>query len=143
MNKKTEARVAAIVVKDGALLLMYRERADKKYYAFPGGTVEAQETLEQALVREVLEETSITVLVGPLVLSFDATQSAVRKHEYFYVCEYVSGEPTLNPLSVEVARMALGKQEVYKPLWVPIENLKNLCVYPVQAQDFVLKSCKP
>lgn len=52
----------------GRLLLIKRgHEPGKGLWSLPGGRVEAGETDEQAVVREVLEETGLTVAVGRLV----------------------------------------------------------------------------
>ena len=58
------------VVRDGAgrLLLIRRGREPSRgLWSLPGGRVEPGETLEQAVVREVREETGLEVRVGPPV----------------------------------------------------------------------------
>lgn len=67
MNETTIVpAVSVAVLRDRAIMLVRRGRAPSKgLYAFPGGRVEAGETLEDAARRELLEETGIEV--GALV----------------------------------------------------------------------------
>jgi mutator protein MutT len=52
--------VSVAVVRDGRVLLVRRARPPSQgLYAFPGGKVEAGETLEQAALRELKEETGL------------------------------------------------------------------------------------
>jgi 8-oxo-dGTP diphosphatase len=52
----------------------------------PGGVVELGETLEEAVVREVMEETGLDVEVGPVVEVLDRMErSADGRIEYHYV----------------------------------------------------------
>jgi ADP-ribose pyrophosphatase YjhB (NUDIX family) len=54
--------VSAAILHDGRFLLVRRGRAPAfGLYAFPGGRVEANETLEQAVRREIREETGARV----------------------------------------------------------------------------------
>ena len=54
-------RVSAIVINNDQILLIHRKKDGKEYWVFPGGGVEADETVQQAAAREVLEETSLIV----------------------------------------------------------------------------------
>ena len=55
--------VSAACVRDGKVLLVLRGREPAMgLYAFPGGRVEPGETLEQALVRELREETGLEAI---------------------------------------------------------------------------------
>ncbi|WP_336002780.1 NUDIX hydrolase [Halorientalis halophila] len=56
--------VGAVVTDDAGRVLLVRENGE---WLAPGGEVEAGETHEEALVREVREETGVTVTVGDLV----------------------------------------------------------------------------
>jgi 8-oxo-dGTP diphosphatase len=61
------AAVGAIAIRDGAVLLIRRGHAPGLgSWSLPGGRVEAGETAEQALAREVAEETGLVVKVGAL-----------------------------------------------------------------------------
>lgn len=108
-----------IVVHDGRLLLMERWRPGMHYFSIPGGGIESGETDEETVVRELLEETTVTIKVKRQVLE-------MRDGEYqhrIYLCEYVSGEPHLPPHAPEAAR---GQGKNFKPGWVPIEKLSEL-----------------
>ncbi|MDQ2800870.1 MAG: NUDIX domain-containing protein, partial [Armatimonadota bacterium] len=59
-------RAAAIIIQNECVALIERHRAGLRYFIFPGGGVDAGETLEEAVVREVREELGLIVRVGPL-----------------------------------------------------------------------------
>lgn len=62
--------MAALIEIDGNVLLVRHRSYDRSYHLLPGGGVHYRETLEEALVREVAEETGLEVTVGrPLVLN--------------------------------------------------------------------------
>ena len=70
-------------------------------WEFPGGQVEESETLTQALEREILEETGVTVKVKSLVGVYSNTRkpSIVMMD---FICEYISGEPRASMESSQV-----------------------------------------
>ncbi len=81
----------------GRVLLVRSPRGD---WEFPGGQVEEGETLTDALVREVREETGISVAVGPLAGVYSNVKSHIVMLDF--LCEYLGGEPTLSPESLAV-----------------------------------------
>ena len=55
------AAVSVAIVREGRVLLVRRGREPSRgVYAFPGGRVEPEETLEAAARRELMEETSLS-----------------------------------------------------------------------------------
>lgn len=65
--------VDAVMIRDGAILLTKRAptlRAGGQW-AVPGGFVERDETIAEAVMREVLEETGYTCTVKQLIAIFD------------------------------------------------------------------------
>jgi 8-oxo-dGTP diphosphatase len=61
--------VGAIIKDQAGRLLLIRRRNEPGagLWSVPGGRIEAGETDQQAVVREVLEETSLVVTCGPLL----------------------------------------------------------------------------
>lgn len=67
MNRP-ELCVGAVAVHDGNLLLVRRGRGPAAgAWSVPGGRVEAGETLAEAVVREVAEETGLECVCGSLI----------------------------------------------------------------------------
>ncbi|HKM90013.1 MAG TPA: (deoxy)nucleoside triphosphate pyrophosphohydrolase [Candidatus Acidoferrales bacterium] len=58
--------VAAVIEKDGRILICQRRRGDRfeLQWEFPGGKVQAGETPQQALVRELREELGVSAQIG-------------------------------------------------------------------------------
>lgn len=60
--------VGGLIVEDGEVLLARRAgRHDKGMWALPGGFVERDESIEEAVLREVREETGLTGTVSGVV----------------------------------------------------------------------------
>ncbi len=56
-----------LAVRNNRILMIYRERSGTVRWELPSGLTEPGESLEQAAVRETLEETGIEVRIGELV----------------------------------------------------------------------------
>jgi len=102
---------AVLIHQDKVLLIKRGKEPLRGRWVVPGGTVELGETLEQALVREVQEETGLTVRPLEVVLVFDRIEregDAVRYHYVIidYRCEYVSGTPRAASDALDVAFVA-------------------------------------
>ena len=90
--------VGAVVVHEGRVLLIRRGKEPLRgRWLIPGGTVELGESLETALVREMLEETGVRVRPLEVLLVFDRILlegDGVRYHYVIvdYRCEYIAGQ---------------------------------------------------
>jgi 8-oxo-dGTP diphosphatase len=114
--------VRAIVIKDDQLLVMHRNKFGQEYDTLPGGKIEIGETPEQALVRELHEETQVAIQNPRCVFLEHAGEP--YGDQYIYLCDYVSGEPTLLPGSEEDLINKLG-QNLYQPMWAPLNTLAS------------------
>ena len=95
--------VSAAVVRDGRVLLVRRAQPPAHgLFTLPGGAVEVGETLFQAVVREIQEETGLTVepvaLAGHREVITRDAENRVERHFVIlaYAARWVAGEPTLN-----------------------------------------------
>lgn len=95
--------VSAAIFRGGKVLIVRRGRAPAKgIYTLPGGGVELGETLEQAVIREVREETSLDIepveLVGFRQVIARDTAGRVERHFVIlpFAARYISGEVLLN-----------------------------------------------
>ena len=90
--------VGACIVKDGRLLLFRRLRAPEKgFWSIPGGKVDFLEPAEDALRREVAEETGLALGELRLLCVSDLIHPAGPEHwlSPIYLAESFTGRPTL------------------------------------------------
>lgn len=120
--EKLKFRPAAygIIVNDGRLLLLTNWRTGK--LALPGGGSEPGELLEQALRREVLEETGIEIQVEECVLwrerffYYDPLDVGFHSFTFFFRCR---------PLTLNlIADDQVDDGESGKPRWLEFESLR-------------------
>ena len=95
--------VSAAIIRDGRVLVARRARAPAlDIWTMPGGVVEQGETLTEALVREIQEETAMTIepvaLAGHREVLVRDDAKRVSRH-FVILCfasRWISGEPQLN-----------------------------------------------
>ncbi len=140
-KEKLSIRAVGIVIHNGQLLVMQRERGKDMYFVFPGGKVEVNETVEEAVVREIMAETSIDVAVDKFIYKHYLDHGEKGKSEqHFYLCKYLKGEPELgNDNEKEV--MEKG-EKYYKPQWMNLDKISELLLYPLEIRDWMLEDIK-
>lgn len=128
--------VRAIILRDNKLLSVSRNKYGKHYFVLPGGHVDPGETREQALERELMEETGLRLLSHRLVI-IEASAPGGYGPQYVYLCEVEDREPMLSPDSDE-ARMNEQGENTYTLAWLPFEELEELPIYsPMMAQAVI------
>lgn len=104
--------VGGVVVSEGRVLLARRAKAPLQgRWSIPGGTVELGETLLQAVVREMEEETGLEVEPLEVLAVFDRIEregGEVSLHHVIvdYLCRRVRGEARAASDALEVAWVA-------------------------------------
>jgi len=101
--KRPYLAVSAAIIRDGKVLVVRRARSPAlNLYTLPGGAVELGESLAEAVVREVREETSLSIQAVALaghreVITRDA-QGKIERHFVIlcFAARWLSGEPVLN-----------------------------------------------
>lgn len=135
MNRKS-ARV--LVFKENKLLVMYRNKFGKKYVTLIGGKIDLGEQPEQTVIREAFEEASIKV-ANPRLVFID--QADFYGDQYVYFCDYLAGEPTLNPNSQEFSINKMGKN-LYQPGWLEISKLPEVVFLSPELKQAILDTLK-
>ena len=115
--------VGAIILDGDRVLLVQRGQEPLRgEWSLPGGVVELGETLEDALTREVREETSLDVVVGPVVEVLDSIRrDADGRAEYHYIiidyaCRVRGGTSTVASRGTDAADVrwvAVADLELY------------------------------
>ena len=95
--------VSAAILRDGKVLVVRRARKPAlNLYTLPGGAVETGETLPEAVVREIREETNLAIapvaLAGHLEVIVRDAQGRIERHFVIlcFAARWLAGEVTLN-----------------------------------------------
>ncbi len=112
------AATIAVVLREGQVLLVRRANPpDAGRWGFPGGKIETGETIEQAAIRELYEETEIR---GEALQTFTAVDvfdhdehGGLRRHFILIavLCRWCSGEPVAGDDALEARWFDLADLE--------------------------------
>jgi acetyl-CoA carboxylase carboxyl transferase subunit beta len=115
MTDRVTVAVGAVIVQKGSLLLV--ERANEPgagRWAVPGGRVEPGETLAEAAVREVREETGLEVVVGDIAWAGDSIGPGDPAAWHFAIVDFWA-TPT--------GGAVVAGGDAVRAEWVPVEEL--------------------
>ncbi len=131
--KKLKTRAAAVMIHNRQILLIHRLNKGREYWVLPGGKVETNETIKEAVAREVMEETSLTATPTQLLYILRPKPSF---QEYYYLCTTTGGKPSLGNFN-EAASQKKGA-DFYNPQWVSLKKLPQLTLYPNTIKSRIL-----
>ena len=123
--------VAAIIVKDNKVFATQRGYGEwKDFWEFPGGKIDAGETPEEALCREIKEELDTEIAVGELFTTIDYDYPTFHITMHCYLCTIENGSLTL--LEHEAAKW-LSLEQLDSVTWLPadllvIAELQKSCI---------------
>lgn len=113
MEQKVIHVVAAIIKKDHQVFATQRGYGNyKDWWEFPGGKIEAGETPEQALAREIREELAVDITVDKYLTTVEYNYPEFHLSMACYWCSVKEGHLTL--LEHEAAR------------WLPLGDLRQV-----------------
>ena len=116
---KTIHVVAAIIEKDELVLATQRGHGEfKGRWEFPGGKMEAGETPEQALIREIREELDIEILIEQYLCTVDHDYPTFHLTMHCFICSLVKGELSLR--EHEAAKW-LDQNQLWSVEWLPAD----------------------
>jgi len=131
-----EVHVAlALAVRDGHFLMIQRKDVvpmwDKKW-EFPGGKVEEGETYEQAVIRELKEETGLDAIsqrfLGDHTHDWHLPDNILRVHLHLFHCEMADGT------------VVCEEQSAHQAQWVSLSDALELDM--LEANADILKKYK-
>ena len=118
-----------VILKNDQVLLIKNKSQYDEWYTLPGGGQNHKENLHDSLAREILEETGLTVEIGPLFAireyiganhEFAEYDQELHAVEFMFLCKVLSDNlqisiPDSHQVSVD---------------WINISNLESVNLYP-------------
>jgi ADP-ribose pyrophosphatase YjhB (NUDIX family) len=133
-------RSGAIIIENGYVLMAKNDIDD--YYYSVGGAVKLHETAEEAVMREVFEETGIEYEIDRLVFIHENffkghnNDNNLKCHEIsFYFLMKSKGNQELNDNSYVYDRV---RERMF---WLPIQKLNNYKLFPVFFKEKLFNIC--
>jgi ADP-ribose pyrophosphatase YjhB (NUDIX family) len=124
MANSIAVAVSAFIQDDEGRILMIR-RSDNDLYSIPGGQVEPGETLTQAAVREVKEETGIDIEVTGLIGLYSNPN-----HVIAYSDGEVRQEFSICFRSATKGGTLQSSDESKEVLWINTKNIEQYSIHP-------------
>jgi ADP-ribose pyrophosphatase YjhB (NUDIX family) len=110
-----------VLLHNNAILLMRQN--NRSFWVYPGGTLEANETVSQCAIRELHEEASLAIELDGLLAVTNFADARRQVVDVTYV-----GHCTQPPPGVFTPPFVENINEI---VWVPLSELKH---YPVEPQ---------
>ena len=135
-KKAFRYRAAAIIVEENCVLFARNEVDD--YYYSVGGAVHMGETSEEAVKREVFEETGVRYEVDHLAVireNFFIGTSGLKGVDFHELTFYYMIKPMRKRDFTSSSTTMSGVKETM--LWVPIDELDKCKAYPTFMKDFL------
>jgi ADP-ribose pyrophosphatase YjhB (NUDIX family) len=120
--------IGVVVWREDKVLLVKRGQAPRKgEWGLPGGAQHVGETIMQAAVREVREETGLDITPLGIITAIDGiSRDKKKKVEYHYTIIEVAAESREGK--------AKAQDDVVDVCWAKIDELAKLCKWPEVAR---------
>ena len=115
LTNKKEVEVVAAVIHQGDLFYVVQRPFKGEVggkWEFPGGKIEANESKEDALKREIKEELNLDLKIEKFLLTSNHEYQTFKIKLHFFLCSIQDGTPLLN--------------EHINEQWIHKKELKNI-----------------
>jgi ADP-ribose pyrophosphatase YjhB (NUDIX family) len=130
----------AIVIEGDKILVMHRNKHGSEYFTLVGGRQHEDETTDEALVREVKEETGLDITDAKLV--FVEEHPAPYNEQYIYLCKVAPHQGVSIQDSSEEGFMNRISINTHRPIWAELGSFSKLNFRTPQLQDAIVESIK-
>lgn len=133
MNKLNKHFTAsAVIIKDGKILLIWHNKLN--VWLYPGGHIEENENPDDAVIREVKEETNLDVKIIQNPNQNLATNTVKVLHNPYTILEEQIGDVNENHYHIDMVYLCepinenikIRETEVKKYKWCTIDDIKEM-----------------
>ena len=114
-----------IIFKNGQLVVMERWKNDQHFFVFPGGHLEKNETPEDCVKREILEEFGIVIEPVRLLYTYCFNEN---EHQGFFLCKWTKGK--IHKTDAEEYNGQHDYNGKYSPTTIPLNQIENYNLLP-------------
>ena len=119
---------ATVIQEDQVLLVRYNGAGGRSYLVGPGGAVLSNESLHQAVVREVREETGLEVSPQKVLFVEDLLSQCYRIVKIWFLCNLIGGRLTNTQGALE--------EGITDVAWYRRDQLQDEVVYPPELLSY-------
>ncbi len=122
MERNIRNSAKALIIRDGKMAAIKVRDAGEEWYIMPGGGQEPEETLQEAVCREVSEELGINVTCKELLFVVEGVHGErFHRVDLIFYCEFIN----------EIPHAALQKDTNQVGVeWLDISTLNSRQLYP-------------
>jgi len=130
----------AIIIENDKILVMHRNKRGKEYFTLVGGLAKPNEPIEQALAREVMEETGLEITSSRFVFAEKHRQP--YNDQYVFLCEVAAHDAVALQSTSEEAIMNRIDTNSHTPMWVDPKKFAKLPFITIELQKAIIDAIK-
>lgn len=132
---KHRISAGALVFRGDQILLVNHVKAGEyDFWVAPGGGVEGAESLEDAAIREVKEESGLVVAVGRIAYIEELIQPSQRECKFWFVGELIGG-------NLDVSAFEASREFIVNARFFNRSELAGKVVFPPAIHERVWQDC--
>ena len=125
-------KVAAVIVKNGKILLIRRVKNNREYFVFPGGRVREKENFETAIKRQIKQEFDIDIQIETFLFRIENN----GKVELYFLVKNFAGESKISGEE----KLVINDNNQYYLEWKNLSDIKKLSnLQPEEAKNKIKK----
>lgn len=134
MSRRIRTSAKAVILRDGKLLAIKLNDGKEEWYILPGGGQDGEETLPEAVEREVREEAGIDVRCEDLLFVIEGVHGEeFHRVDIVFSCAYL-GEASGAALHGDANQVGTG--------WLDVSKLNTLPLYPSKLRRAIMNFCE-